>query len=179
LSKNTEGSVLLLGGARSGKSRMALRMVEERNLRPLYCATGLPTDAEMEERIARHRQERGERWQTLETPFGFGEVLPRNLRGWGVVVDCVTFLLANLLFRERDANRAFGLLQAEFTALLRKRKEEDFLLLLVSNEVGMGVVPAYPEGRLFRDLQGRVNQWLAQEVDAVYFLVAGIPWKLK
>jgi len=94
-------------------------------------------------------------------------------------VDCVTFLLANLLFRERDANRAFGLLQAEFTALLRKRKEEDFLLLLVSNEVGMGVVPAYPEGRLFRDLQGRVNQWLAQEVDAVYFLVAGIPWKLK
>ncbi|MGC8777828.1 MAG: bifunctional adenosylcobinamide kinase/adenosylcobinamide-phosphate guanylyltransferase [Candidatus Caldatribacteriaceae bacterium] len=171
--------ILLLGGARSGKSRRALAMVEESGLHPVYCATGVAVDTEMEERIARHRKERGERWKTFETPFGFGEVLREDLRGKGVLVDCVTFLLSNFLFREKDGERAFLGAQGELRALFGKQETERFLLVLVSNEVGMGLVPEYPEGRIFRDLQGRMNQWLAEEADEVYFVVAGIPWKVK
>jgi len=179
LLKPFDRKVLLLGGARSGKSRRALKMVEESGLRPVYCATGVATDAEMAERIARHRKERGERWETFETPYGFGEVLGESLEGSGVLVDCVTFLLSNFLFREQDGERAFQRAQEELRALFEKQKEERFFLVLVSNEVGMGLVPEYPEGRIFRDLQGRMNQWLAEEADEVYFVVAGIPWKVK
>lgn len=172
-------SVLLLGGARSGKSRLGVRMVEESGLQPVYCATGVPLDAEMEERIARHRAERGERWVTVETPFGFGGVLERNLRGAALLVDCVTFFLNNLLFREKEEEEARALAYRELGALLEKRREEGFFLVFVSNEVGLGIVPETPEGRAFRDLQGQVNQWLAREVDEVYMLFAGIPWRLK
>lgn len=179
MSEDCDRSVLLLGGARSGKSRLALRMVEERGLPGVYCATGLPTDEEMEARIHRHRAERGERWTTIEAPFGFAAVLGEDLRGKGLVVDCVTLLLANLFFREKEEEKTLALFREECAALLAKRKREEFLLLLVSNEVGLGVVPASWEGRAFRDLQGWANQWLAQQVDEVYFLLAGIPWKLK
>lgn len=172
-------SVLLLGGARSGKSCRAQEMVLESGLFPLYCATGVPVDEEMAQRIERHKKERGRCWRTIEAPFGFTELLRKDLREFGVVVDCVTFLLNNLLFREKDPKQAFNLLCAEFEALFGKRKKEHFFLLLVSNEVGMGIVPEYPEGRVFRDLQGRVNQWLASQVEEVYFLLAGIPWQIK
>lgn len=172
-------SVLLLGGARSGKSRLGVRMVEESGLKPVYCATGVPLDAEMEERIARHRAERGERWVTVETPFDFGGVLERDLRGVGLLLDCVTFFLNNLLFREKEEERARALAYRELEALLEKRRKEGFFLVLISNEVGLGIVPETPEGRIFRDLQGQVNQWLASEVDEVYMLLAGIPWRLK
>lgn len=154
-------------------------MVLESGLLPLYCATGIPVDEEMAKRIETHKKERGKSWRTIEIPFGFGELLRKDLRDSGVVVDCVTFLLNNLLFREKDPEQVFNSLCAEFEALFEKRKKEHFFLLLVSNEVGMGIVPEYLEGRVFRDLQGRINQWLASQVEEVYFLLAGIPWRIK
>jgi len=171
--------VLLLGGARSGKSKYALTMVESSGLSPLYCATGIATDREMEVRIARHQRDRNPRWKAVETPYGF-EVLEReSLSGWGVVVDCITFLANNLFWREKDPEKAFLLLEEQLGKLFKKREEEGFFLVFVSNEVGMGIVPEHPTGRSFRDLQGRINQWLASRVQEVYFLIAGIPWRIK
>ncbi|MEN3186340.1 MAG: bifunctional adenosylcobinamide kinase/adenosylcobinamide-phosphate guanylyltransferase [Atribacterota bacterium] len=179
MSRSYNRSVLLLGGARSGKSKQGMRMVEESGLRPVYCATGVPTDAEMEARIARHRAQRKEPWTTVEAPFGFAEVLRKNLKGMALLVDCVTFFLNNLFYREKDEEKVKMQAQQELRALLEKRKKDGFFLVLVSNEVGMGIVPETEAGRLFRDLQGWVNQWLAKEVDEVYILLAGIPWRLK
>lgn len=172
-------SIFLLGGARSGKSRLAISWIEESGLSPLYLATGVATDSEMEERILRHQRERSLRWKVEETPLGFKEVLGKNWSECGVVLDCVTFLVNNIWEEEQEAEKTYERTLRELGDLLEKRKKERFLLLLVSNEVGMGVVPAYPAGREFRDLQGRVNQWIAQKVDEVYLVVAGIPWRMK
>lgn len=179
MQENQDKSVLFLGGARSGKSRLALKWVEESGLSPLYLATGIATDPEMEARILRHQRERSPQWRVEEVPLGFGEVLERDWRRQGVVVDCMTFLVNNIFWKEENAEKAFQRLCQELTSILEKREREHFLLLLVSNEVGMGVVPEYPAGREFRDLQGRVNQWIAHRVDEVYLVVAGIPWRLK
>ncbi|HQE25860.1 MAG TPA: bifunctional adenosylcobinamide kinase/adenosylcobinamide-phosphate guanylyltransferase [Candidatus Atribacteria bacterium] len=179
MQENWDKSVLFLGGARSGKSRLALEWVEESGLSPLYLATGVATDPEMEERILRHQKERSTAWKVEEVPFGFREALERDWSGQGVVLDCVTFLVNNIFWKEENAERTFQRSCQELTSILEKRERERFLLLLVSNEVGMGVVPEYPAGREFRDLQGRVNQWIAHRVDEVYLVVAGIPWQLK
>ena len=172
-------SILFLGGARSGKSRLALEWVEKSGLSPLYLATGVATDSEMEERIIRHQRERSPEWKVEEVPSGLGKVLEKDWSEWGIVLDCVTFLVNNVFWEEKDAERAYERLCRELSGILEKRKREHFLLLLVSNEVGMGVVPEYPAGREFRDLQGRVNQWIAHQVDEAYLVVAGIPWQLK
>ena len=172
-------SIFVLGGARSGKSRLALKWIEESGLSPLYLATGVATDPEMEERILRHQKERSPEWKVEEVPLGFEKVLGKNWSECGAVLDCVTFLVNNIWGKEPEVEKAYGHISRELDNLLEKRKREHFLLLLVSNEVGMGVVPEYPLGREFRDLQGRINQWIAQRVDEVYLVVAGIPWRLK
>ncbi|MDD3698692.1 MAG: bifunctional adenosylcobinamide kinase/adenosylcobinamide-phosphate guanylyltransferase [Atribacterota bacterium] len=179
MQENWDKSVLFLGGARSGKSRLALEWVEESGLSPLYLATGVATDPEMEERILRHQRERSAMWKVEEVPFGLGEALEKDWRGQGVVLDCVTFLVNNIFWKEKDGEETYERLCRELSRIFEKRKKEHFLLLLVSNEVGMGVVPEYPAGREFRDLQGRVNQWIASQVDEAYLVVAGIPWRLK
>lgn len=171
--------VLILGGARSGKSRFALRMVEERRVPVVFCATGVITDGEMEERIRRHQRERPPHWTTVEVPYGFTPLAPFALSGKAVLLDCVSFLVSNILLEEGNEEQAEAKVLGEFENLFFRQKEEGFFLVLVSNEVGMGVVPESPLGRSFRDLLGRVNQWLAERVDQVYFVVAGIPWKLK
>ncbi|MDK2897141.1 MAG: adenosylcobinamide kinase / adenosylcobinamide-phosphate guanylyltransferase [Candidatus Atribacteria bacterium] len=170
--------VLFLGGARSGKSRLAQMEAEKSGLSPIYLATGVITDPEMAQRVEKHRQARSHKWETIEVPYGLVG-LKQSFAGKAVVLDCVTFLVSNLLLKEKEEAATREKIQAELGFLLKKQAKEGFSLFLVSNEVGEGVVPESPLARSFRDLQGQINQWIAQRVDQVFLVVAGIPWKIK
>ena len=171
--------VLVLGGVRSGKSSFAERLAIECGSPVLYVATARASDAEMAERIARHRAQRPASWLTLEAPVGLAAAVREVLGSISgdeptVLVEDLTLLLANLL----DVS---GADHAEEQAT---REVEELLQLLanvvlVSNEVGMGIVPPYPSGRQFRDALGRVNQRAAALCSEAYFLVAGVPLRLK
>ena len=166
---------LLLGGARSGKSSTAERLVRSRDVAPVYLATALvdPTDTEFVERVAQHRADRGADWTTVEEPRDLVGALRRHRRpGAGVVVDCLTLWLSTLLAEERDPT-------AEVDALCAELAAGEGLVVLVSNEVGLGLVPMHPVGRAFRDAQGRANQRVAAVADHVALLVAGLPLVLR
>jgi len=169
--------ILVTGGARSGKSRFAERLAE--GFAPMrgYLATGEPGDAEMAERIARHRGRRGSEWQTVEEPLEVtGAVLRNDGRFSVLLVDCVTLWLSNLLFRGEGGAEAALLRVAEFTASFAALKTP---LIMVTNEVGMGIVPEHPLARSFRDLAGEANEMIAARADEVYVTISGLPLKLK
>ncbi len=170
-------SVFVTGGARSGKSRFAQGLVEKMTGPLLYVATAAPGDAEMAERIRRHRAERGGRWATLEEPLSLLERLPQAAEGKaGVLLDCVTLWLSNLLFHHgEEAAPVLG--EVDRLALLLPRLPAP--VVLVSNEVGGGIVPENPLARLFRDLAGEANQRLAAAADEAWVVVSGIPLRLK
>ncbi len=170
--------VLILGGARSGKSALAQQMVRGSGLPAVYLATGVITDQEMKDRVQKHRESRPPSWLTKETPYGFRQI-SENWTGKAVLLDCVTFLVNNIFLREEKEEVAYQQLLEEFIYLFEKQKQEGFYFLMVSNETGMGIVPEYPLARAFRDLQGRINQWLATKADQVYIVWAGIPMKIK
>jgi len=167
---------LVLGGVRSGKSRWAQELAAKA-ARVAYIATAQPLDAEMVEKVRRHREERPNHWQTFEEPLEIGQVIAEHAAGFDVMlVDCLTVFVANL----QDT--------AEFDPVCTARRIEDFLdalralpasAVLVSNEVGSGVVPPYPAGRRFRDALGELNQRVAAIADNVVLLVAGLPLALK
>ncbi|MFQ3647223.1 MAG: bifunctional adenosylcobinamide kinase/adenosylcobinamide-phosphate guanylyltransferase [Anaerolineae bacterium] len=173
--------ILLLGGARSGKSRTAEQWARERGGRVLFIATAQAFDDEMRERIAQHRAERPPDWDTLELPLRMATLPP--LRDYDVVIlDCVTLLASNALLALPDdctQAEATAAVISEVEALLRAAAESRATWLIISNEVGMGIVPPYRLGRLYRDALGGANQRLATHADEVYLLVAGIPWRLK
>lgn len=161
---------LVLGGARSGKSRFAESLAREHGGPRTYIATAEPFDAEMRQRIARHRDQRaGDGWQTLEAPLDPAAILPRDGL---VLLDCVTVWLGNLMHHERDLPAEV----AKFCAALEACPAE---VILVSNEVGSSIVPENAMARRFRDEQGRANQQLAGIADSVFLVVAGLPLKLK
>ncbi len=172
---------LVLGGARSGKSRYAQSLAAAAGGPVLFVATAAPVSAdedhEMAARIARHRADRPRHWKTLEAPL---EVVAAVRSAEGVVlVDCVTLWISNLLYQHRGLER--GCREKEIldeveslAAVLREREA-----FAVSNEVGEGIVPETPLAREFRDLQGQANQILAREASRVVLLVAGIPLTLK
>jgi adenosylcobinamide kinase/adenosylcobinamide-phosphate guanylyltransferase len=167
----TGRSILILGGARSGKTRRALAIAEPFAER-VYIATGEALDAEMADRIACHRLERGKGWATVEAPLDLPAAiasLPGEAAG---VVDCLTLWLSNLMGAGHDVASATG-------ALLRAVRACPATLVIVSNEVGLGLVPETPLGRVFRDQQGRLNQAVAASVGEVEFVVAGLPLRLK
>ena len=168
--------IFITGGARSGKSRLAENLAESFGAPLCYIATGEARDAEMEERIAAHRKRRSESWLTVEEPFRLQDAL-RDAEGRfrAVLVDCVTLWLTNLLLEHEDADRALG----EVRALAESLPGLATPLILVSNEVGMGIVPDNALARTFRDLAGRANQILAAAADEVYVTISGIPLKLK
>lgn len=166
-------TVLVLGGARSGKSRYAQALAEAAKPQRLFVATAEPGDAEMAARIARHQADRGAGWRTREAPLELSAALRAEARqDRAVLVDCVTLWLSNLMFAGRD-------LSAEISILAKEIREIRGPVILVSNEVGLGIVPESPLGREFRDWQGRANQELAKVCDAVAFLAAGLPILLK
>jgi adenosylcobinamide kinase/adenosylcobinamide-phosphate guanylyltransferase len=166
---------LVLGGAASGKSRFAQGLAERCAGALLYVATAHAGDAEMAERISRHRQARGPRWQTLEAPLDLTAAIPAAAGHGAVLVDCVTLWLTNLLLTGAGAAAAWPAVEAFLAGL-------DALpvpLVLVSNEVGQGIVPEHALARSFRDLAGAVNQRLAERADRVWLVTAGLPLQLK
>ncbi len=169
----TSRRTLVLGGARSGKSRTAQALVEGSTGRWIYVATAQALDDEMHERIGHHQAERSGLWQTCEAPIALAEAVRRETGpGRTVLVDCLTLWLSNILLAGRDLADA----TAELVLAIR---EASGPLVIVSNEVGYGIVPATPLGRAFRDAQGRLNQSVAEVCEAVVFVAAGCPILLK
>ena len=167
--------ILVLGGARSGKSRYALQLAERAWPRPVFLATAEVTDAEMAARIAAHRAARGAAWQCVEEPLDLAGALARAAgQGDGVLLDCLTVWLSNVLVKEGAA--AVAVRQQALLAAVRQRRHP---MIFVSNEVGLGIVPEHALGREFRDMAGWLNQALAAEADAVVFIAAGLPLALK
>jgi adenosylcobinamide kinase/adenosylcobinamide-phosphate guanylyltransferase len=163
--------ILVLGGARSGKSAHAEGLLEGRSC--LYLATGQALDGEMAERIDHHRRRRGALWSTLEEPLDLAGALDRVLRpDRPVLVDCLTLWISNLMHEGYDVDKATDSL----CEVLRDPAGE---VVLVSNEVGLGLVPETSLGRQFRDHQGRVNQRVAAIARRVVFVAAGLPLVLK
>lgn len=166
---------LILGGARSGKSRRCQVLAEQAKKPVLYVATApmIEGDAEWTARIERHRQERPQHWRLIEEPLALAELLDAEASSDVVVmVDCLTLWLSNVLYADRDA-------EAETARLCRALRNAQGEVLLVSNEVGLGLVPESPLGRSFRDAQGRLNQAVAELADKVEFVAAGLPLLLK
>lgn len=174
---------LVLGGARSGKSAYAERLIaaaaDADDADPgapvagTYVATAEPGDAEMAERIRRHRERRGDRWQTVEEPLALAATLRRvSRRDRPVLVDCLTLWLANLMAVGRRPEEEAAMLADALAGLAGP-------VVLVANEVGLGLVPETPLGRTFRDAAGRLNQEIARSADRVVFVAAGLPLTLK
>jgi len=171
--KTIPRTALVLGGARSGKSRFAERLAGESDLQKIYVATGAAHDSEMSERIALHRDQRGPSWITIEEQTDLVGVLSRDCRpGRVVLVDCLTLWLSNLLFADKD-------LSVETRRLCESVATLQGPCIFVSNEVGMGIVPENRLSRSFRDAQGRLNQAMAQVCRKVVFVAAGLPVLLK
>ncbi len=166
-------STLVLGGARSGKSAFAERMVEESGRSCVYLATGRAGDGEMAERIAQHQARRGAGWRTVEEPLDLAAALAANAGpDSAVLVDCLTLWVSNLMMAGADTDGAFDALVATLPGLGGPS-------VFVSNEVGLGIVPDNALVRDFRDRAGRLNQMVAAAADRVYFIAAGLPLKLK
>lgn len=165
---------LVLGGARSGKSGFAQKAAETMAGagRPVLIATGQAFDDEMAERIARHQADRGESWITVEAPLALSAAIAALPADAVAVVDCLTLWLSNQMLADRDVEAACAELVAAVAACPAR-------LWLVSNEVGLGIVPETALGRRFRDEAGRLNQRLAETVSEVYFVAAGLPLKMK
>ena len=164
---------LVLGGARSGKSRFAEELVLESGFEPVYLATAEPFDDEMAARIAEHRTRRGTGWRTVEEPLDLvGALIRESAPGRAVLVDCLTLWLTNLMVGQRDP-------AAEHDRLIAALGSLRGALVLVSNEVGQGVVPERAMARAFVDQAGKLHQSLAARADAVILLVAGLPQRLK
>lgn len=167
-----EHVTLVLGGARSGKTRHALALTEAASERRLFVATAEAWDAEMAERIARHKAERGAGWRTVEAPLDVTGALRGIAPGEAAMLDCLTLWLSNLMHHGRDV-------EAATEALLERLAGMEASVALVSNEVGLGIVPETPLGRRFRDAQGRLNQSIAAAAGRVVFMAAGLPLVLK
>ena len=166
-------ALLVLGGARSGKSRYAQSRAEALDGELVFVATAQALDDEMAERIARHRDDRGSRWSTLEAPVELAAAIRDEARpGQVLLIDCLTLWTSNLLLADRDIAAATG-------ELVDAIGQARGTLIFVANEVGLGIVPDNALARRFRDEAGRVNQQLAATVDEVMFVAAGLPLRLK
>ncbi|WP_426439200.1 bifunctional adenosylcobinamide kinase/adenosylcobinamide-phosphate guanylyltransferase [Bradyrhizobium genosp. P] len=165
-------AILVTGGARSGKSHRAELRARAFPGQPVYIATAEALDAEMDERIARHRARRGSDWIEREVPLDLVEALSKTDGGGARLVDCLTLWLSNLLHAERDWSQ-------EVTRLAEALARQRSPVILVTNEVGLGIVPDNALARLFRDAAGLMNQTIAGVADEVEFVVAGLPMKLK
>jgi len=174
--------ILVTGGCRSGKSRFALERAEAAGPSRLYLATAPVFDREMEDRIARHRAERASRqWETCEEQLDLVRALRENPDVDAVLCDCLTLWINNHFYRSEQNATVLG--EEEIATLTEtlasEARRHPGVVIFVTNEVGLGIVPAEPLARRFRDCAGRCNQIMAAAADEVYFLVSGIPVKIK
>ena len=187
MNKSLDNLTFILGGARSGKSALAEQRAEEFGSSVIYCATAEILDDEMERRVAIHQSRRPEGWRTVEAPQAAAEKLRAALsekRADCVLFDCLSILTSNVLLtldeNVSEADAFSAVKTRELDALLQLIEDTPQThWFLVSNEVGMGVVPAYKLGRTYRDMLGRVNQAAAAAAGEVFFMIAGIPLKIK
>ena len=178
------------GGARSGKSSFAENLVTSSGKRKVYIATAIAFDEEMKARIAKHQKDRGENWETIEGYRGLVKVLKeRDLKGSIILLDCLTNMVTNLMIMDRDVDwdnmsstsvaEIESEIREEVTELLSYIVESEAEMVVVSNELGMGLVPTYPLGRHFRDIAGRMNQLTAAVSNEAYLIVSGLSMRLK
>ena len=171
--------ILILGGARSGKSTLAERMAR-RGRRVLFVATAEARDQDMKSRIAAHRERRPASWDTLEEPVDLVAALRPVVDGYDtVLLDCLTLWVSNLLLERQDRSGSGSRIQDSARDLMDLIEETPATWILVSNEVGQGIVPSSALGRAYRDALGRVNQVAASRADKVYLMTAGLALELK
>lgn len=169
------GGALVLGGARSGKSSFAEALAQQSGRAKIYCATSQVWDDEMGARVETHRARRGEDWRLVEEPLALAATIARYAGSETcLLVDCLTLWLTNLMMAEREIEPEMDNLLAVLSGL-----QDDASVLLVSNEVGQGIVPMDPMARAFRDHAGRLHQRLAAQLPHTWFVTAGLPQKLK
>jgi adenosylcobinamide kinase / adenosylcobinamide-phosphate guanylyltransferase len=173
----TVESTLIIGGCRSGKSRYALGLAAEIEKEPkIFVATCIPRDKEMQKRVDDHQKERGQTWQTIEAPLNVPEVLATEAAKAGVIlIDCLTLWVSNLLMKSEDLE----LIKQKGHQLVAAIQNSAGPVILVTNEVGLGIVPDNRLARLFRDAAGAINQTIAAACKRVVMTVAGIPVTLK
>lgn len=171
--------VLILGGARSGKSAFAEHLASQAE-RVLFVATAQALDASMQVRIAAHRERRPLEWSTVEEPLDLARVVPSALEGHDTcLVDCLTLWVSNLLLAKESHPKAEAEILEQVHGLLEAYEESSATWIVVSNEVGLGVVPPTELGSKYRDVLGRVNQAVASRADKVYLMVAGLALEMK
>ena len=182
--------IYVSGGARSGKSSFSEKYIEKRYSKKIYLATGIPFDEEMKDRIEKHKKQRGKNWKTIENYKNLAEILSDHIHGYEIILlDCLTNLITNYMIGNNDiiwekavpkeVDNMKEVILREISSLINFAKENNIDILIVSNEVGMGSIPDYPLGRYFRDINGKLNQFVAAESDEAYFIVSGLPIKLK
>ena len=164
--------ILVTGGARSGKSALAERLAQSCGNKVIYIATSEPFDDEMQSRIDRHRARRDAGWRTVDAPLELPDMLVQTDGDAPRLVDCLTMWLNNLIYNNRDV-------ADEVDKLIKVISEQQADLVMVTNEIGSGLVPQTAEARKFRDLAGELNQMVAQAASQVYLSVSGIPVKIK
>ncbi len=183
-------AILITGGARSGKSSYAEKLARELEGNILYIATSIPFDEEMKNRVKMHRESRPSEWYTYEGYRSLGRVISENgVRYKGILLDCVTVMVTNLLLEYpgidydnagyEDFAEVERAINAEVEELLEGISKTDATVIMVTNELGSGIVPENLLGRVFRDIAGRVNQHIAEQCDEVFLTVCGLPLKVK
>jgi adenosylcobinamide kinase/adenosylcobinamide-phosphate guanylyltransferase len=176
-------SILITGGARSGKSTYAQELARKSSLPVLFVATAEAGDEDMKKRIEAHRKSRPAWWQTLEVTSGLGQKIAENTGRAGIVIiDCITLLVNNIFMQydeTSDADQVEMAVVAEIEGLIECMENSRTRFIIVTNEVGLGIVPADRVSRIYRDTLGKANQMLAAQADEVYLMVAGIPVVVK
>ena len=168
--------IFITGGARSGKSSYALELAAKKWKNVVFIATCVPQDGEMRERVKLHISSRPKHWKTVEEPLKTHLALAKlPAKTDTVILDCLTLLVSNLLL----SGKSEGSILLEIKKTINAAKKRRFVTVLISNEVGMGIVPENALGRLFRDVAGKVNQLVAKASDEAYIMVAGYPLPIK
>jgi len=173
-------TIFITGGARSGKSRFAEQLALGFGTALAYLATAQPLDGEMSDRIAKHRQRRGAAWRTIEEPRQLGQALVANDGlHQAILIDCLTLWLTNLLLDQKLEEKTEERILEKVRQLAQILPGMKTPVIIVSNEVGMGIVPEHRLGRVFRDIAGQANQILAAAADEAWLVASGIPLRLK